>query len=318
LLRFEGRDEIGREEIVERSDSVAAVERDETTAMFQVGDEMRFHAIPEGTRLFTRKGTFLRRCADGRWLAWEVEGATYRIFDAFLGSPLRTLPREPGIVIGAGGACRAVYTQRLDGTLVVHPLDGHPSRVLAQADGYVYEARPSGGQRPGDTGLLLALSSGAIVRLDDATRSVTVLGYATPRADALADGPRPGEVVFADATGVVLLRRSAAPELVRAGDGLVEWSDLSFSPNGVTLLAAAADRVAAIDVTRHELLGSITTSGKERMTRWDDEGSVLLWSFDRRGGADGLVIPRGPSLAKRVSEAVSNLDVEKGRIVLRP
>jgi hypothetical protein len=125
-------------------------------------------------------------------------------------------------------------------------------------------------------------------------------------------------VIFADATGVVLLRPSAPPEIVRAGDGLVEWSDLSFSPNGLTLLATAADRVAAIDVARRELLGSLPTSGKERMTRWDDEGSVLLWSFDRKGGAEGSVIPRGSPLAKRVSEAVSNLDVEKGRIVLRP
>jgi hypothetical protein len=286
--------------------------------MFQVGEEMRFHAIPDGAWLVTRKGNFLRRCADGRWLAWEVDGASYRIFDAFLDATLRTLPREPGLMIGAGGACRAVYTQRLDGTLVLHPLDGRPSRALAQADGYVYDARPSGGATPGDTGLLLAISSGAIVRVDDASRSVRVLGYATPRADALADGHRPGEVVFADATGVVLLRPSAPPELVRAGDGLVEWSDLSFSPSGLTLLATASDRVAAIDVARRELLGSIPTSGKERMTRWDDEGSVILWSFDRKGGSEGTVIPRGAALAKQVSHAVSNLDVEKGRIVLRP
>ena len=45
---------------------------------------------------------------------------------------------------------------------------------------------------------------------------------------------------------------------------------------------------------------------------------MLLWSFDRKGGAEGAVIPRGAALAKRVSLAVSNLDVEKGRIVIRP
>jgi hypothetical protein len=278
---------------------------------------MRFHALPEGNRIFSRKGHFLRRCADGRWLAWETDGATMRIFDAFLGAVLRVLPHEPGLVLGAGGACRAVYTQRLDGMLVVHPLDGRPSHDLAQADGYVYDARPSGGRVPGDTGLLLALSSGAIARIDDATRTLHVLGYATPRAAALADGPRPGDVVFADGTGVVLLHPGAHPVSLREGDGLVEWSDLSMSVDGSTVLLSAADRVAALDVARRELLGSIPTAGKERMARWDDEGSMLLWSFDRKGGAEGVVIPRGVSLARRVAEAVSNLDVEKGRVVIK-
>jgi len=189
--------------------------------------------------------------------------------------------------------------------------------MLAMADGYVYDARPSGGRSPGDTGLLLALSSGAVARIDDATRTVRVLGYATPRANALADGPRPGEVVFADTTGVVLLRPGARPVNLREGDGLVEWSDLSASPDGTTLLVSAADRVAAIDVARRELLGSIPMPGKERMTRWDEEGSVLLWSFDRKGGAEGTVIPRGVSLAKRVAEVVSNLEVARGRVVIK-
>jgi hypothetical protein len=75
--------------------------------------------------------------------------------------------------------------------------------------------------------------------------------------------------------------------------------------------------VAVLDVARRELLGSIAAPGKDRLAHWDDEGSVLLWSFDRKGGPDGLVIPRGPSLARLVAEAVSNLDVEKGRVVIQ-
>ena len=44
---------------------------------------------------------------------------------------------------------------------------------------------------------------------------------------------------------------------------------------------------------------------------------MLAWSFDRYGGAEGLVIPRGVPLAKRVAEAISNLEVEKGRLTIR-
>ena len=42
-----------------------------------------------------------------------------------------------------------------------------------------------------------------------------------------------------------------------------------------------------------------------------------MWSFDRKGGAEGVVIPRGVPLAKHVAEAVSNLEVERGRVVIR-
>ena len=318
LLHFEGRDDIGDEEPLGENDSVAAVERDETAVMFQIGEEMRFYGLPEGRRLFTRKGNFLRRCLDGRWLAWEADGASWRVFDAWVGGSVRTVPREPGFVLGVGAACRVLYTQRLDGTLVEHPFDGRPARELGKADGYGYDARPSAsrGVETGGSGLLLALSSGAVARIDDATRSVRVLGYASPRARALADGPHPGEVVFADSTGVVLLRPGALPIHLCEGENAGDVTDLSASPDGASLLVASADRIAAVDVTRRELTGSFSVPGKDRMARWDDEGSVLLWSFHKKGGAEGVVLPRGVSLARRVAEAVSNLEVERGRVAI--
>jgi len=189
---------------------------------------------------------------------------------------------------------------------------------LGAADGYVFDARPSAsrGLEHGGSGLLLAFSSGAVARLDDTTHSLRLLGYATPRATAIADGPRPGEVIFADGTGVVRLVPGAPPEWLHEGNGLLEWSDLSASPDGTSILLAAPDRVAALDVRSREMLGSIPVLGRDRLARWDDEGSALLWSYDRKGGPEGLVIPRGVSLARRVAEAVSNLEVEKGRVAV--
>jgi serine/threonine protein kinase len=317
LLRFEAHDDIGIAEPREQDDSVAAVQRDGAEAMFQVGDEMRFYALPEGTRMFVRKGSFLRRCNDGRFLAWEADGPSYRIFDAWTGALIRALPRDPGFVVGAGGACRAVYTQRLDGTLIDNPLDGRPARELAKADGYVYDTRPSGAPGRADAGLLLAFSSGAMARIDDATHTVRVLGYATPRAHAIADGPHPGEIVFADAGGVGLLRPGAAPATLWPSDGVMEWTDLAPSPDGTSMLLTAHDRVAALDVARRELLGSMPVAGIDRMVRWDDEGSVLLWGFERRGGAEGVVVPRGVGLARMVAEGLANLEVERGKVVIR-
>jgi serine/threonine protein kinase len=314
LLRFEGRDDLGGEELRGDNDSVVAVERDDSAVMFQVKDELRFYALREGARLFTRKGNFLRRCADGRYLSWIAEGAVYRVFDAWVGSTAGLVPRAPGLVLGADAACATLYTQRLDGVILAQPLAGGAARELAAADGYVYDARPSA---RGAAGLLLALGSGAVARLDDARGAVHVLGYATPQATAIADGPRAGEVVFADATGVGLLRPGAPTTWLRDGVGAGEWEDLSVAPDGDSMLLASEGRIAVLDLLRHEVLGSIAVEGRGRLSRWDDDGSVLAWSFGRAGGADGVVIPRGVALARAVSTAVSNLTVEKGRLTIR-
>lgn len=317
LLRFEGRDEIGGEEAREEHDSVIAVERDDATVMVQIKDELRFYALRGGAQQFARKGNFLRRCLDGRYLAWIAEGASYRVFDAWVGSAAGLVPRAPGFVLGADAACTTLYTQRLDGVMLAHPLAGGAARALAAADGYVFDARPSAARAGVGAGLLLALGSGAMVRIDDAGAAVHVLGYATPQATALADGPRPGELVFADATGVGLLRPGAPTIWLREGIGATEWEDLSVAPDGDSMLLASESRIAVLDLARREILGSIPVEGRGRLARWDDDGSVLAWSFGREGGPDGVVIPRGLALARAVSMAVSNLTVEKGRLAVR-
>jgi hypothetical protein len=235
-------------------------------------------------------------------------------------------------VIGADRACSALYTQRLDGAIVETSFATGAARVLAQADGYVYEARPSfvakatpAGAAFGP-GLWIALSSGAIARIDERTGAVRVAAYATPRAAALAEGARPGDLAYADASGIVLLRplpsATATGEITWRSERMLEatgespWEDLAVAADGASMLLASADRIASLDLSRHEVVGWMNAEGKTRLTRWDDEGSVIAWSFDRVGGAEGQVIPRGISLAKLVASSISNLGAEHGRLVI--
>jgi serine/threonine protein kinase len=326
LLQFRARSDNGAVELPGEQDSIVAVEREnDQTVAFQMGGEVRIYRVADGQRVLARKGNLLRRCPDGRLLAWTVEGDSYRILDPRSDGTMGTVPREPGLVIGVDAACSTLYTQRLDGTLVATPFAAGPSRSkpMATADGYVYGVRPSRGGpghasgAPVGTGLLLALSSGAIARIDDATSTVRLLGYATPRATALADGPQPGEVAYADDTGIVLLRPGSAPERVLREAGGTVWEDIAPSSDGRSMLLVSADRLAALELGRHELAGSVPVDGKTRFTPWDSEGSLLLWSFDRMGGAEAEVIPRGLSFARRLAAAVSNLHVEEKKLVVR-
>ena len=332
LLRFEGHDEIGGEEELSPLDSAAAVERAEGTVAWQIGDEVRVYTLPEGNRLFSRRGHLLRRCDNGALHAWQSTDKTFQVFDLWTGGVVATIPREPALVIGSDSACKVLYTQRLDGAIVETQLATGMDRVLARADGYVYDVRPS----PGGVGamgyvafgpaLWIALSSGAIARIDERTGLVHVAGYATPRAAALADGARPGDVAYADARGIVLLRAQRPEpetgnitwrsERMLEATGESPWEDLSMAPDGASMLLASADRLASLDLSRHEIVGWMNVEGKTRLSRWDDDGSVLAWSFDRVGGAEGQVIPRGVSLAKLVATSISNLGAEKGKLTI--
>jgi hypothetical protein len=82
------------------------------------------------------------------------------------------------------------------------------------------------------------------------------------------------------------------------------------------MLLASADRVASLDLARHEIAGWMTMEGRTRLSHWDDEGSVLAWSFDRVGPVEGQVIPRGVGLAKQIEAAISNLGADKGKLVI--
>jgi serine/threonine protein kinase len=333
LLRFEGHDEIGGDEELSPLDSAVAVERAEKTVAWQIAEEVRVYSLPEGNRLFSRRGHLLRRCEDGSIRAWQSTGKTFQIFDVWTGGAVAEIPREPALVIGADSACKVLYTQRLDGAIVETQLASGAARVLARTDGYVYDARPSLGA-PGalassssfGPGLWLAVSSGAIARIEELTGEVRVAGYATPRAAALTDGAHPGDVAYADAGGIVLLRAQAPEaqtgrlswrsERMLEATGESPWEDLSMAPDGASMLLASADRLASLDLARHEIVGWMNVEGKTRLSRWDDEGSVLAWSFDRVGGAEGQVIPRGIGLAKLVAASISNLGAEKGKLVI--
>jgi len=225
-----------------------------------------------------------------------------------------------------------IYTLRLVGAIVETRIVRGEARVLARTDGYVYDVRPSlagagvTGRPAFGPGLWIAVSSGAIARIDELSGSAQVAGYATPRAAALADGARPGDVAYADAGGIVLLRaQPPEPETGRItwrsermleATGESPWEDLSMAPDGASMLLASADRLASLDLSRHEIVGWMNVEGKTRLSRWDDDGSVLAWSFDRVGGAEGQVIPRGVSLAKLVATSISNLGAEKGKLLI--
>lgn len=327
LLRFRGRDEAGREiaPSAEGMTSAAAVLRHGDVVAWQIGGEVRLHDARDGRKLSAHQGGLLRRCDDGRIAAFRVDAAAgaWVLFNASArggGDEIGRAPRVPGFLLGVDAKCRTLLAQALDGALQAIPLVAGAAAVeprrLGEVDGYVHDARPSPARGDVGAGLLLASSSGAVARVDDATGEVRIIAYASPFATAIGDGPEPGDVAYADSTGVVLVRRSGAIEqaLDAAGSG---WEDLAVAPDGRTMLLSSGDRIAALDLTRRELLGSIHSGGYERLAPWDDEGSVLAWSFDRVGGAEGLVVPRGLSLVRRVAGAVSNLVVDQRRLKLR-
>jgi hypothetical protein len=228
---------------------------------------------------------------------------------------MATIKREPGFVLGVDAACRNLYFQRVDGTLVVAPFDADTgaNRVMAQADGYVYDVRPSVSRGPDGPGLWLALSSGALARIDENTSTVRVMGYASPRASALSDGPNPGELVYADATGIVLLGQQSAVRLLEPM-GATVWEDISMAQDGKSMLLLSVDRVSALDIGRREIVGSTPLRGRTRFLPWDNDGSVLAWSFDRAGEAEVDIIPRGRDVTDKISRALCNLRIEKGRL----
>jgi hypothetical protein len=288
LLHFQGRDGTGGEELNGPADSAARVERFEGNVAWQVGPEVRVYSLPEGQRLFARKGNLLRRCADGRLLAWLAEGNSYQLFEVWKGASIAAVPREPGLVLGADSACSRLYTQRLDGAIRETPFAGGPSRELALADGYVYETSPSAARGLAGKGLWLSLSSGAMARIDEPSGRVDLVGYATPRASGLGDGPRQGEMVYADASGVIVKNTlSGATTRVLEASSESPWEDLSMSPDGASMLLASADRIAVLDLARREIVGTMPSEGRSRLSRWDDEGSVIAWCFDRVGRRRG-------------------------------
>lgn len=310
LLQFQGRPKKG----ASGSDSVLAVSRDgDGRSVWQVGDDIVFYDDASNVQLM-RRGRLLASCDDGRLVSWRRDEQHWTVFEARHDRDLFTVKRRPGFILGSDPECQRIYFQWHDGTLATVPIDGsskerQPTVAPAPGDGfvlggYVYDARPSHAGDGVSAGLWLALSSGAVVRAD-ATGNLTAYGHANPRATALGDGPTPGTLLFADATGVTLRSPKTPDEHVLGPIIEREWEDLLV--NDEMLLLASAHGLALLDMKRKEIVGELETPPRGRIARWGDEGSVLLWPYSFMGPARGDVIPFGPGLAQKLAAAVSNL-----------
>lgn len=317
-LAFSGRDMAGAIEGHRADDSVVAVLRQSSDqVVFQVGNEVRFYRARDGQREQARKGNLLGACPDGRVLAWNAAGPTYAIIDARTGGVVASPPREPGVVLGVDSTCHDLFTQRLDGTLLAHSLpDGGAPRVLAVADGMVFDVKrsPARGGRP--AGLWLALSSGAVLRLEDGG-ALWLYAYAEPRATAIGDGPREGELAFVDASGIVLVDASGHTRRYLDGGSGAAFTDLAALPGGDALLLASSARLAVLDLGSGDLVASMPSEGRGCLSPWDDGGSLLAWSLDRAGGARGVVVPGSREQASAAASSLSNVWIRGGALELR-
>jgi hypothetical protein len=309
-------------------DSVAAVMRDGDKAVaWQVGTNVRIHDV-DGSELLRRKGHLLARCPDGRLLAWRHDDdRNWELFGVRNDVKLRTIKRHPGFVLGADPDCKKVFFQWLDGQLAYVDVAGgagtpaEPTPLLAGGggfvvDGYVYDVRPSktGGAT---SGLWMALSSGGMIHVDG-NASVTAFGHATPRAAAMGDGPRPGELLFADQTGVVLRsvpskdKVAGKDQLLLAATARQQWEDMRVLPDGKTLLLSHSHGLALLDMKRQAVIHELDTPNRGRLAHWDDQGSILVWPFSFQGQPRGLVVPIGVERARKVGAAASNLRATLG------
>jgi serine/threonine protein kinase len=313
--------------VVGPGESVAAVYRDGDEVVWQVGANVRIHKIG-GQEVIRRPGHLLARCPDGRLLSWRrTDEQHWELFGARSDIKLTTVRRKPGFVIGTDPGCHKVVFQSLEGKLGSVDLNAARGDVVTPAalpgpagsyvmDGYVYDARPSlgwaGDGGAPEPGLWLAFSGGAMVRVEGPSGSIRPYGHATPRSSAMTDGPQPGQLIFADETGLVLRSEQGQDRVLLAPTADRVWEDIRVLPGGHTLLVAWAHGVAMVDIARREILGELETRGRGRLAPWDDEGSTLVWAFDFMGQPVGEVIPIGPSLAKEAGAAASNLRAKLG------
>ncbi|MBK8258165.1 MAG: serine/threonine protein kinase [Polyangiaceae bacterium] len=318
LLEFHGLGEDGKEDEGIPGVSVANIVRDGSKVAWQVGAETILFDYATGRRLSGRKGNLLRRCADGKLAGWRKTDRAYKVFDVYTDATIGEVPNDPQLILGIDAKCTSLFTQSLEGEIFARPLGtGEPPKTLALADGYVYDVRLAAERGADGPGLYLLVSSGAIARLDETSRTIRMLTYTTPRATAVADGPSPGEVLFSDATGVLVLRASGSIDRLSETDADVTISDVAAASDGRTVLFLGGQKLHVLDPASGERR-AMKVKTVERILNWDEEGTVLLWSNDRVGPPAGTIIPRAKALAKRVAESTSNLSVtEKGDLQIR-
>jgi hypothetical protein len=321
-----------RDEDASGQESVSMVLRVGDNLLWQIDDDIRVHDR-DGKQLLSRPGQLLAACPDGRVLGGVKAdgGALWWLGDPRHDLKLGSLRREPGFLLGADPGCHRVFVQALDGRLLAREVAGEgelaelavPGGAQA-ASGYAYDVRksPGGGTAPdGEAwgpGLWLALSEGGMLRVDGESGRVRPYGHATPRATAMANGPAPGDLLFADDRGVIL--RHGAPdrdEVMVSPLADRVWEDLALSPDKKTLWLSWAHGVTVVDVALRDVVGELEVPAHDRFTAWDDGGSLLLWPFSFKGPARGYVIPIATELALAVGTSASNIRAELGAEDLR-
>ena len=186
---------------------------------------------------------------------------------------------------------------------------------VAAAQGYVFDVEPSAGGEGIGPGVLIALSSGEVARVDEGDDTLRLLGRGHPRATALGDGIEPGEALFADGIAVYRVRRSGAVERLASTPPDAPWEDLAVTQDKKAIVLASASSVAVADVETGAVLGSEPLRGLTKITAWDDQGTMALYSPDLDGVGYGVLIPFGPKVIEAVGALASNLRVdEKGAL----
>lgn len=321
-LAFSPRDEELRPLDPAASRSIAAVVRQAGTAVIErshLKEALLRHEPPElvvteaatGRRLQSARGTLLGACPDGRILAWRVDGESWLVFEVRSGAVIGRAERRPGFVIGVGPSCGKLYTQRLDGRIEASRLAGEQTgapELVTEAKGFVFDSEPVAGQ-PGGAGLLVALSSGEVARIDENDNTVSIMARAAPRATALAAGAEPGEALFADGLGLWRLRSTGGAEKIVAAPPGAPWEDVLPVLAGAAILVASAEELSVVDVASGAVVAAAPIRGRTKLVRWGDSGSVLAFAPDVDGIAQGVVVPYGSDVVSAIGALSSNLRV---------
>jgi serine/threonine protein kinase len=303
-----------------RHDGVVVVERSRRP------EEIDAHELPElviaeagsGRRLQGARGHLLSACPDGRIAAWRDAGERFIVFEVRSGAVLGVARRAPGFVVGLSPSCTKLYTQRIDGTIEVSSLAGEtlPSpKDVATAAGFAFDVEPSAAFDGGAAGLLVALSSGEILRIAEDDDTVRVLARAAPRATALADGFVPGEAVFADGLGLWRVRRDGKAEKLAASPSGAAWEDVLPVGGGAALVAASVEELSVVDLAAHAVIASAPIRGRTRLVPWGEGGSVLAYAPDVEGIGHGVIVPFGGETVAAVAALASNLRVSPSGVL---
>jgi len=310
---------VGSPYVEAKGRSVGAVARAGDDVVWQYGASVMAESIT-GKARWSRDGSLGAVCRDGRVLIWRAAGDAWEVLDGARDVVVRRITRNPGFFLGIEPSCARFYVQWLDGRIATGSLTGSadvpvvPDEVDTggggyAVDGYVFDVRPSDGRGNTDAGLWLAFSSGALARAD-ASGTLRSYGHASPRATAMGDGVTPDELLVADESGLVQRRRGMQDRRLIAALPDREWSDVHTLPDGAHAMASSVGGLALIDVERGEIVGTAVTEKIGRLAPWDDEGSLLSWSFAHIGPPSGDLVPIGLGLARAVVTRASNLVAE--------